>query len=344
MLGPLASIGLTLLTGRLVALDSQPVVGVRVIVEWGGQSVLSAADTLPVDSTGRFGGLVRDVAGDSVWLVIDAAVSSRYDAARIAVGKARLSEEVRILLVPKRWTIRGGSFAGAQVPIDPSAALRRVPDYGSFGRVSAKHIVGWMPGSFPIPVVLRHDGPRITTADSTAFWDAARDVDSALGGHFFVPWNDTTMYGRIFPVDVRIDRRIPGAALTFATWDANGNIFEGTIRFHGSREMRIPGVVEHELMHVLGFGHTNAWPSAMQTSSVDVRDLTETDVAYAQLLMAVHDWQQDSLVVGGLIEATAKPETLPPGEVPSHFPLYEITASVAPRERHPRLGDSPDRR
>jgi hypothetical protein len=66
MLGPLASIGLTLLTGRLVALDSQPVVGVRVIVEWGGQSVLSAADTLPVDSTGRFGGLVRDVAGDSV--------------------------------------------------------------------------------------------------------------------------------------------------------------------------------------------------------------------------------------------------------------------------------------
>jgi hypothetical protein len=344
MLGPLGSIGLALLTGRLVALDSQPVAGVRLIVEWGGQSVLAAVDTLPVDSTGRFGGLIRDVAGDSVWLVIDAAVSSRYDAARIAVSKARLSEEVRILLVPKQWTIRRGKFGGARVPIDPSAALRRLPGYGAFGRVSARHIVGWMPGSFPIPVVLRHDGPRITTADSVAFWDAARDVDSALGGHFFVPWTDTAMYGRIFPVDVRIDRRIPGAALTFATWDANGNIFEGTIRFHGSREMQIPEVVEHELMHVLGFGHTKAWTSAMQTTSVDVRDVTETDAAYAQLLMAVHEWQQDSLVVGGLIEATARPETLPPGELPSHFPLYEITASVAPRERHPRLGDSPDRR
>ena len=178
-------------------------------------------------------------------------------------ARSRLSEEVRILLVPKQWTIRRGKFAGAHVPIDPSAALRRLPGYGAFGRVSARHIVGWMPGSFPIPVVLRHDGPRITTADSVAFWDAARDVDSALGGHFFVPWTDTAMYGRIFPVDVRIDRRIPGAALTFATWDANGNIFEGTIGFHGSREMQIPGVVEHELMHVLGFGHTKAWTSAM---------------------------------------------------------------------------------
>jgi hypothetical protein len=344
MLGPLASIGLTLLTGRLVALDSQPVAGVRLIVEWGGQSVLAAADTLPVDSTGRFGALIRDVASDSVWLVIDPAVSSRYDAGRIAVSKARLSEEVHILLVPKRWIIRRGRFSGAEVPIDPSAALRRVPDYGAFGRVSARHIVGWMPGSFPIPVVLRHDGPRLTTADSVAFWDAARDIDAALGGHFFVPWSDTSMYGRIFPVDVRIDRRIHGAALTFATWDANGNIFEGTIRFHGSREMHIPGVVEHELMHVLGFGHTKAWPSAMQTSAVDVRVVTETDAGYAQLLMAVHEWQQDSLVVGGLIEATARPETLPPRDVPSHFPLYEITASVAPRERHPRLSDSPDRR
>lgn len=345
MLGPLGPIALALLTGRLVALDSQPVAGVRVIVQWGGQSVFAAADTLAVDSAGRFGALVRDVGSDSVSLVIDALPSSRYDPARVAVSRGRLSQEVRILLVPKRWTIRRGRYAGADVPIDPSLALRRVPNYGSFARVSSTHVVvGWMPGSFPVPVVLRRDGPRITVVDSVAFWDAARDVESALGSRFFVPWSDTSMYGRIFPVDVRLDRRIAGAGLTFATWDANGNIFEGSIRFHGSREMQIPAVVEHELMHVLGFGHTTGWPSAMETRTMQPRVVTEEDVAYAQLLMVVHEWQQDSLVVGGLIEATKPAETLPPGDVSSHFPRHEITTSVAPRERHPRLGDSPDRR
>jgi hypothetical protein len=344
MLGPLGPITIALLTGRLVALDSQPIIGVRVIVEWGGQSVLANADTLPVDSAGRFGTLVHDLAGDSVALVIDAPPSSRYEPARVAVRTTRLSDEIRILLVPKRWTIRRGTFAGAEVSIDPRLALRRIPNSGSFARVSSAHVVGWMPGSFPIPVVLRRDGPRITAADSAAFWDAARDVESAMGGHFFVPWSDTAMYGRIFPVDVRIDRRISGAGLTFATWDANGNIFEGSIRFHGSRELRMPAVVEHELMHVLGFGHTTAWPSAMETRTMELRAVTAEDVAYAQLLMVVHEWQQDSLVVGGLIEASRRPETLPPDDLSSHFPPYEITASVAPRERHPRLGDSPDRR
>jgi hypothetical protein len=348
MLGPLGPIAFALLTGRLVALDSQPVAGVRVIIEWRGESLFATADTLPVDSSGRFGALIRDIGGeahnDSVSLIIDASPTSRYAPARVVVSKSRLSEEIRILLVPRRWMIRRGRYAGSEVSIDPSAALRRIPNYGSFGRLSATRVVGWMPGSFPIPVVLRRDGPRITPADSIAFWDAVRDVESALGGHFFEPWSDTAMFGRIFPVDVRIDRRISGSGLTFATWDAAGNIFEGSIRFHGSREMQIPAVVEHELMHVLGFGHTTAWPSTMETRTTHARVLTEDDVAYAQLLMVAHERQQDSLVVGGLIEAAKPAQTLPPGDVSSHFPRYEITASVAPRERHPRLGDSPDRR
>jgi hypothetical protein len=207
------------------------------------------------------------------------------------------------------------------VAVDPDAALRRAPDFGSFGRVSSTRVVGWMPGGFPIPVVLRHDGgSRISAADSAAFWDAARDVEQSLGGRFFMPWNDTIMRGRIFPVDVRVDRSISGAGMTFITWDSDGNIFEGSVRFHGSPEMQIPGVVEHELMHVLGFGHTTAWPSAMETRAFRVRTVTEEDVAYAQLLMVVHAAQQDPLVVGGLIEAGRGAETLPPRGFSSHFP------------------------
>jgi hypothetical protein len=236
--------------------------------------------------------------------VIDASPSSRYYAAHLVVTRARLTDEVRVLLVPKRWTIRRGRFAGSEVAIDPAAALRRAPDFGSFGRVSATRVVGWVPGSFPIPITLRHDGgSRITTSDSLAFWAAARDVEDALGDRLFRPWADTTMQGRIYPVDIRIDRRIPGEGITFITWDRAGNIFEGSVRFRGSPQMHTAGIVQHELMHVLGFGHTTAWPSAMETRASRARLITAEDVAYAQFLMVVHEWQQDRLVVGGLIEA-----------------------------------------
>jgi hypothetical protein len=46
MLGLLGPIAFALLTGRLVALDSQPVAGVRVIVQWRSESLLATADTL----------------------------------------------------------------------------------------------------------------------------------------------------------------------------------------------------------------------------------------------------------------------------------------------------------
>jgi len=339
----LGVIAIMLLTGRLIALDSQPVAGVRVIIRWNEQSVLGPADTLSPDSMGRFGTLVGEGA-DSVAIVIDPLPGSPFDAARIVVARERLSEEVRILLIPKRWTIRGGLFAGAEVPVDPAAALRRAPDYGSFGRLRATRIVGWMPGSYPIPIVLGRDGARISGADSVAFWDAAHDVEAALGARFFEPWSDTTMRGRIYPVDVRLDRSIPGAGITFISWDGDGNIFEGSVRFRGSREMRIAPVVQHELMHVLGFGHTAAWPSAMETRSVGARGLTREDVAYAQLLIAAHQWQTDRLVVGGLVESGRGADTLPPRHVSSHFPPHDITAPLASRERHPRLGNSSDRR
>jgi hypothetical protein len=56
-------------------------------------------------------------------------------------------------------------------------------------------------------------------------------------------------------------------------------------------------------MHVLGFGHTSAWPSAMEARPTTDRGVTEEDVAYAQLLMTVRGLEQDKLVIGGLVEA-----------------------------------------
>jgi hypothetical protein len=176
-----------------------------------------------------------------------------------------------------------------------------VPGHGSFGRVAASRIVGWLPESFPIPIVFeRGRGRSVSASDSAAFWRAAHDVEEAIGGKYFVPWNDTTMHDGVYPVDVRIDPRTPGAGLTFVSWDRDGNIFEGSIRFRSAIDMRIAGVVEHELMHVLGFGHTLAWPSAMEARPTTDRGVTVEDVGYAQLLMRVRELEQDRLVIGGL--------------------------------------------
>jgi hypothetical protein len=158
---------------------------------------------------------------------------------------------------------------------------------------------------FPLRVIIRHDvGARVTAADSAAFWSAARDVERAIGSSLFRPTMDTTMENQVFPVDVEIDPRINASGVTFVTWDREGTVFESTVRFRGSFEMQHSGVVEHELLHVLGFGHTASWSSAMAPRGVVLRAITEEDVAYAQLLMRIRELQADPLVVGGFVPAS----------------------------------------
>lgn len=107
------------------------------------------------------------------------------------------------------------------------------------------------------------------------------------------------MTGRIFPVDVRIGR-IASAAVTYITWNHDGDIFEGSLTFRSGRELADVSIVEHELMHVLGFGHTTAWPSALEAEAPATRTITAEDAAYAQLLMRAHELEADPLLVGGL--------------------------------------------
>src|SRR5215217_4836352 len=222
-----ACVALALLTGRLIALDGGRITGTHVVVQWSAQAAVApVADTLLVDAEGRFGGLARDVGGDSVTVMVRPGLDSRYYPMQVVVSRRRLGEEMRVMLVPKRWPIVRGRYAGLEVPIDPAAAVRRVPSYGSFGRLTHARTVGWVPGSFPLPVVLpRDDEQRISSTDSIAFWTAARDLEEAMGGRLFQPTADTAMRGRIFPVDIRIDRRISTSGLTFVSWDSEGNIF-----------------------------------------------------------------------------------------------------------------------
>jgi hypothetical protein len=290
-----------LLTGRLLTADHGAAAAIQVIVDWsGGRAMLGTVDTAGVDASGRFGVLTR-ASSDSVLIVVRGAT---YYTSRAMIPASRIGDELHFVLIPRRWAIEAGSFSGDTVAISPTAALRRAPDRGSFGRISFQHAVGWDASSFPLSVVLRRDdGQSITPGDSVAFWSAVRALETALGGTFFRPAMDTTLRGRAYPVDVRIDRRIPGAGITFVSWDREGNVFEASVRFHSARDMGDRGVVEHELLHVLGFGHTSEWRSAMQPRASPTQRVTATDAAYAQLLLSVHGLEEDPLVVAGLAAA-----------------------------------------
>ncbi len=127
------------LFGQVLTADGEPATGLRVVVQWSRNAVSSfAPDTVDLDRLADF-------------------------------------DELRILVIPRRWTILHGCYAGTTVKPELSDALRRTNDRGSFGRVAAHHVVAWDEASFPLGVVLRHDlGPAISPRDSVAFWQAAR--------------------------------------------------------------------------------------------------------------------------------------------------------------------------
>jgi hypothetical protein len=77
----------------------------------------------------------------------------------------------------------------------------------------------------------------------------------------------------------------------------------GTARLHSPRDPELPSIVAHELMHALGYGHTTARLSAMQTRAPGLGSVTVEDAACAQLLMRLHALQQDPLILGGLVAA-----------------------------------------
>ena len=297
-----------LVHGRLVTVDDGPVESVRALIDWG-----SVVDTVLFDAIGRFAMLPQTGAGDSLTLLVEPGDSGRYHPVRARLSVQRLSGALDVLLIPRIWRVDGGRFSGAEIPIDVDAVLRRGEDRGSFGRVKGKQLIGWTVGSFPVPVVLRHDGgSRFSAEDSIAFWSTVRTVEESLGGRFFLPAGDTLLRGTIYPVDIRIDPRLNADAKTWVSWNRDGQIFEGLISFRTAAELRSEPVVGHELLHLLGFGHTAAWPSTLSPRITNGGGVTATDVAYAQLLLRAHELERSLAIAGGFAASMLSRETRRP--------------------------------
>ncbi len=175
--------------------------GLTARVTWGQQSESAA-----VESDGSFTvPLFTAVSGFGA-LTIEPDAGAGVHAAYVLLSPGDMDARGHIALVPDRWTLDSGDFAGTEVPIDPDLAAdsKVMPSFwgfffpfrqqGSFQVVTNSSIwTGdlrtWKPALFPIPVALDRPGSNagITEADSIAFWTHVETMESALGRDVFEP-------------------------------------------------------------------------------------------------------------------------------------------------------------
>lgn len=179
------------------------------------------------------------------------------------------------------WTIRGGTFAGTAVHIDTYLATRRSSKFLRVSKLKGdSRFVAWNPSHLPAPVAFRPG--KISADDSIAFWSIIRQMEADMGMRLFEP---ATITRDADPDDVIIvdTKNMAGDdGVTYVTWSNNGGLYDARVFFRSSSTFHDSRTVTHEMMHTLGFGHTSAWSSVMNSGQWAPRRLTPDDVAYAQ--------------------------------------------------------------
>jgi hypothetical protein len=292
--------------GRIIPADGAPLAGVRVVAT----DARGSYEAL-VDPSGVFvGAFPAEPIGPVTLRIFSDSSDARYHASTVRLGAGTADTPTRVVLIPRRWTIRGGPFDGRVVMVDPALATERSGGVAGFWRVTRRahptgRAVGWVVDSLPIRVAFRHErrDPAISSTDSSRFWAMASELELLLGRPLFRPASFSEIEGGADGILVTVDPGMPAAGRTFVTYDAAGRIYEALLTVSRRDYLDDPRVLMHELLHALGFGHTTGWRSVMGPSTGGVRAPTPEDVAYAQLYFAIAAIQRDREVPFGILEA-----------------------------------------
>jgi hypothetical protein len=293
--------------GRFMTADGGPVPAVRLVAVSAG-----ARESLVVRDA-RFAARLSFPLGEAVILHATPADTSYHDAA-VRIDDERELEHLVIALVPRTFRIEAGSYEGRVENIDAARAMARVGGTAPFWRLvplsgtGPRKLLGWREPDLPLRIAFARErsSEPITATDSVAFWDIVQRMERDLGGRFFIPADasaDTAARGFI-RVEVR-----PHAAEghTFVAWAQAGDASEGVLLFRRSSILADPHVVTHELVHLLGFGHSQSWVTVSQPSGGAQRGLTSPDVAYIQLAMRLRRLQETTGARPGLPVAGPAP-------------------------------------
>ena len=294
--------------GRLYAADGGVPPVARVVVRGGGRT-----DSAQTAADGRFALRLLAIPDDDSVDVAIRPLAGEHHAATIRVGSPRELGDLRVVLVPTTWTVRGGSFDGRRVPVSPASAIARAGDGSRFWRLerverrATWRPVGWQAAALPVRVAFRRGGAAhpVSPSDSAAFWRVASGLERDLGGQLFAPGPDPGEDGPVAVIRVVVDPAIGHPGYALASWNGAGAIGDATVIVRSAALLADAAVVTHELLHALGVGHTSAWPSVMAPFGGGTRALTASDAAHVQLLLRLRRVQEEQDAPYGVVEAAA---------------------------------------
>ena len=286
--------------GRFIMADSTSFSGARLEVRGAGRR-----DSLTVRD-GRFTTRFEFPLGESVTIHAAPDDTAYHDVA-VQIDDERELQRVVIALVPKFFRIESGSYAGRTIAINAGDAMARVGGSAPFWRLvpysgsGPRKLLGWRESDLPLRIAFARErsSEPITAADSVAFWEIARRMERDVGRPLFVPTDasaDTARAG-IIRVEVRPQ---DAEGHTFVAWAQSGDASEGVLIFRRASILRDAHVVTHELVHLLGFGHSGSWPTVSQPGGGTHPGLTPQDVAYIRLAYRLRRLQHETGARPGL--------------------------------------------
>jgi len=287
--------------GRFVTIDGAPVPPVRMEIRAG-----DVRDSIAVDN-GQFTKRVDLPLETAVDVYASAGAAAPYHEIHLRATSPRELQNLRIALVPTMWRIDAGSYRGREIPIDAERAMRHTARAAPFWRLvpisgrGPRKLLGWAESDFPLRLAFnrRRSSEPISASDSIAFWAIAREMEQDLGASLFVPAEirgDSTAPNL---VSVEITAQA-SQGHTFVSWGQPGDASTGVVLLRQAATLRDAHVVTHELVHLLGFGHSTWWTTVAEPIGGHEPRLTPDDVAYIQLAMRLRHIQQETGARPGL--------------------------------------------
>lgn len=306
--------GVASASGTVFTLQGPVPAGLRVYLN--GPTGVSS----PVGPDGRFD-ISGAVTGDSVSVVIDAATAGARQTmpALLRVPASTSNANLRIVLVPLRWTVDRGTYAGMTVDVSVDGAFQppcNTPgDTNCDGFFPAAWLTGiriWSDAGLPARLALDHGRSHqaITALDSAQLWTAVNRMNSDAGMPLFRPARQeeisfTAGGSPTNGVVVRIDTTLVGfGAWANWWWNANGEMYAGLIRPRNLQAMRSGSLMTHELFHTQGLKHSCSWNTVMGGYGCGTtQGLSVNDVAHFHLARAVLAAQRQHSAPHGLVAA-----------------------------------------
>jgi hypothetical protein len=324
--------------------------GLRIMLD--GRQLVSA----PVQADGRFS-LAGRVQGDSVSVTIDVADGNRNTLpALIRLPTASATTNLRVVLVPVRWTIEGGAHHGTTVSISMDAAFRAPCDRPGDTNCDGFFPASWTNGikiwpTTTLPARLAFDHTRshlgITAADSVHFWNVVGRLNADAGIPLFRPARSdeiilNTAGSPTNGVLIRVDTTLAGfGAWANWWWNASGEMYAGLVRPRNINALRNGSLMTHELLHTQGVKHSCSWETVMGGYGCgSTPGISAHDVAYFQLARRIHDAQRAHGAPHGLVAALHGERVVLRGLSPAHLPAAARLQLMMSDSIGEPLGDS----